>query len=59
MIFYNSRKLYIPFTFGFKLFIGRREKKNERSCKFISVTMKKKYDGTLFEIKMFQSVTVI
>lgn len=27
MIFYNSMKLYIPFTFGFKLFIGRREKK--------------------------------
>lgn len=59
MIFYNSMKLYIPITFGFKLFIGRREKKNEKSGKFINVTMKKKYDGTLFEIKMFQSVTVI
>lgn len=29
MIFYNSVKLYIPFTFGFQLFIGRREKKWE------------------------------
>lgn len=42
MISYNSMKLYILFTFGFKLFIGRR-RKNEKSWKFISVTMKKKW----------------
>lgn len=40
--FCNSMKLYIPFTFEFKLFIERRGK-NEKSCKCISVTMKKKW----------------
>lgn len=40
VIFYNSMILYIPFTFGFKLFISRRGK-NGKCCKFISVTMKK------------------
>lgn len=40
--FCNGMKLYIPFTFGFKLFIGKRGK-NEKSCKCFSVTMKKKW----------------
>ena len=57
MIFYNSMKLYIPFTFRLKLFIGRRGK--TRNPANLSVSPWKKNDGTLFEIKMFQSVIVI
>lgn len=59
MIFSNSTKLYIPFTFGLKLFVGRKGKKWEILNIYQCHHEKKPDDGTLFEIKMFQSVTVI
>lgn len=57
MIFYSSMQFYIPFTFRFELFIGRRGKKEILQIYQGHCTQNN--DGILFKIKMFKSVTVM